>query len=152
VVSIGMFEHVGRRNNGTFMRQVRRCLKEDGLFLLHTVGRNCSECGNDPWIDRYIFRNFMLPSVRQTAAAAEGLFVVEDWHSLGTHYDRTLMAWFANCDARWPQVQARYGQRFYRMWKYYLLSSAGSSRARANQLWQVVLSPRGVSGGYRASR
>jgi cyclopropane-fatty-acyl-phospholipid synthase len=152
VVSIGMFEHVGRRNYTTYMRQVRRCLKGDGLFLLHTIGGNRSVAANDPWIDRYIFPNSMLPSARQITQAAEGLFVLEDWHSFGADYDRTLVAWWSNLQARWPEIEDRYEPRFYRMWKYYLLSCAGSFRARSSQLWQIVLSPRGVAGGYRALR
>jgi cyclopropane-fatty-acyl-phospholipid synthase len=152
IFSLGMFEHVGGKNYPTFMRAVRRCLKDDGLFLLHTIGRNESSIRVDPWIERYIFPNSMLPSARQIAAAAEGLFVLEDWHSFGLHYDKTLLAWFRNFDAHWDDLKSRYDERFYRMWKYYLLASAGAFRARENQLWQVVLSPRGRPGGYRAPR
>lgn len=152
VYSLGMFEHVGYKNYRTFMRVARRCLAPEGLFLLHTIGSNRSVRGIDPWIERYIFPNSMLPSVRQIAAAAEGLFVLEDLHSFGADYDRTLIAWHANFEAAWGDLKERYGQRFYRMWKYYLLSCAGSFRARRNQLWQVVLSPRGVAGGYPAPR
>jgi len=152
ILSIGMFEHVGRKNFRTFMRVVRRCLQDDGLFLLHTIGRNLSTFKNDPWIERYIFPNSMLPSARQICAASEGVFVLEDWHSFGLDYDRTLMAWVANFAARWGEIEDQYDERFRRMWTYYLLSCAGSFRARMNQLWQVVLSPGGVADGYRAPR
>ena len=152
VVSIGMFEHVGCKNYRTFMRKVRSCLPDDGLFLLHTIGgnRSCTSC--DPWISTYIFPNSMLPSARQITSAAEGLFVLEDWHSFGPHYDTTLMHWFENFEAGWDGLKHTYDQRFYRMWKYYLLSCAGSFRARSNQLWQVVLSPKGLPGGFEKAR
>ncbi len=148
VFSLGMFEHVGLRNYGTFMRIVRDCLTPDGLFLLHTIGSNRSVNRVDPWTERYIFPNSMLPSAKQITSTIEGLFVLEDWHSFGTDYDRTLMCWFRNFDEHWSELSADYDRRFYRMWKYFLLSSAGSFRARRNQLWQIVLSPKGVPGGY----
>ncbi|RMG60721.1 MAG: cyclopropane fatty acyl phospholipid synthase [Calditrichaeota bacterium] len=152
VVSIGMFEHVGYKNYRTFMEVVHRCLRPEGLFLLHTIGNNRSVTRTDPWIETYIFPNSMIPSASQIARAAEGLFVLEDWHSFGPHYDRTLMAWFHNFHRRWPEIRDRYGERFYRMWKYFLLSSAGSFRARKNQVWQIVFSPGGVPGGYPSVR
>ncbi|MCA1906075.1 MAG: cyclopropane fatty acyl phospholipid synthase [Desulfarculus sp.] len=152
VVSVGMFEHVGYKNYRTFMRTVVNCLEEDGLLLLHTIGRNDSSVQADPWISTYIFPNGMLPSVRQIAQACEGLLVLEDWHSFGSHYDRTLMAWHHNFQRAWPRLKDRYDERFRRMWSYYLLSCAGAFRARSIQLWQVVLSPRGLEGGYRRWR
>jgi cyclopropane-fatty-acyl-phospholipid synthase len=152
VFSIGMFEHVGFKNYRLFMQVVRRNLRPDGLFLLHTIGGNTTESTIDPWIDRYIFPNAVLPSKRQLCQALEGLFIMEDWHNFGVDYDTTLMAWFQNFDSSWPEISAQYSKRFYRMWKYYLLSCAGSFRARRSQVWQLVLSPAGVSGGYEAPR
>jgi cyclopropane-fatty-acyl-phospholipid synthase len=152
VLSIGMFEHVGVKNYGAFMRTVRRVLADSGLFLLHTIGGNRSETRTDPWTERYIFPNSMLPSVRQIGAAIDGRFVLEDWHSFGPDYDTTLMHWHRNFEEHWPTLRERYDERFHRMWRYFLLSSAGGFRARKNQLWQVVLSPRGVAGGYSAPR
>jgi cyclopropane-fatty-acyl-phospholipid synthase len=148
IVSIGMFEHVGYKNYATFMNVVHRCLSPDGLFLLHTIGSNTSSHSTDPWFNKYIFPNSMLPSARQITSAAEGSFVLEDWHSLGPHYDRTLMAWHANFTRNWDHVKDAYDQRFYRMWSYYLLLSAGAFRARSNQLWQIVFSKNGIKGGY----
>ncbi len=152
VFSIGMFEHVGVRNYRRFFTVVRRILADGGLFLLHTIGGNRSVRSTDPWIHRYIFPNGMLPSVRQVGKATEGLFVLEDWHNFGTDYDRTLMHWYRNFEAAWPRLRERYGDRFYRMWRFYLLSCAASFRARKNQLWQIALSPGGVPGGYVAPR
>ncbi|MBA1145667.1 cyclopropane fatty acyl phospholipid synthase [Ectothiorhodospiraceae bacterium WFHF3C12] len=149
VASVGMFEHVGRKNHQTFMDVAERSLKEDGLFLLHTIGKNRTNTSPDPWIDKYIFPNGDLPSLLQVATASEHLFVTEDFHNFGADYDRTLMAWYANFEAAWPQFRDRYGDRFYRMWRYYLLCCAGAFRARDIQLWQFVYSKKGVSGGYR---
>lgn len=152
IVSIGMFEHVGYKNYRTYMQVVERCLKDGGLFLLHTIGGNKSVVATDPWIDKHIFPNGMLPSIKQISGAVENLFVVEDWHNFGVDYDKTLMAWHANFNAHWPEFKDKYSERFYRMWNYYLLSCAGAFRARKNQLWQIVLSKNGVEGGYNIMR
>lgn len=149
VVSLGMFEHVGYKNYRTYMKTAHRMLKDDGLFLLHTIGGNRSTTTTDPWIDKYIFPNSMLPSIQQISKAVEGLFVVEDWHNFGADYDTTLMAWYENFDKNWDAIKSNYDKRFYRMWKYYLLVCAGTFRSRKNQLWQIVLSKKGVRGGYR---
>jgi cyclopropane-fatty-acyl-phospholipid synthase len=148
VVSIGMFEHVGLKNYRQFMEIAHRCLNEKGIFLLHTIGGLRSILCQDPWVEKYIFPNSLIPSARYITDAIEGLFVMEDWHNFGADYDRTLMAWWGNFEKAWPSLQARYGDRFYRIWRYYLLYCAGSFRARYNQLWQVVLSKGGVPGGY----
>jgi len=152
ILSIGMFEHVGHKNYRTFVHIVRGLLKDKGLFLLQTIGENKPTTRTDPWIERYIFPNSMLPSPRQIGAAIEGVFVLEDWHSFGADYDRTLMQWYRNFHEGWHSLKEDYDERFYRMWKYYLLSSAGAFRSRSNQLWQLLLSPEGVLGGYRTPR
>jgi len=139
-VSVGFCEHVGHRNFGTFLEVVHKNLKSGGLFLLQTIGGNQSCTSTDPWIDKYIFPGGLIPSMAQLSRAAEGLFVIEDLHNFGPDYDKTLMAWWERFEHAWPSLRARYGDRFYRMWKYYLLASAGSFRARALQLWQIVLS------------
>jgi cyclopropane-fatty-acyl-phospholipid synthase len=149
IVSIGMFEHVGFTNYRTFMQVVKRCLKEGGLFLLHTIGSNTSVSTVDPWFAEYIFPNSMLPSARQITEAAEGIFILEDWHSFGPHYDPTLIAWHRNFIDNWHHIQDAYDQRFQRMWVYYLLSCAGSFRARRNQLWQIVFSKNDGKGNTR---
>ncbi|KPQ26190.1 MAG: cyclopropane-fatty-acyl-phospholipid synthase [Halomonas sp. HL-48] len=148
IASIGMFEHVGHKNYRQFMEVASRCLKDDGLFLLHTIGKNLSATPSDPWIDKYIFPNGELPTLGQVVEASEPLFVVEDVHNFGANYDKTLMAWHANFEANWPNFRDRFDDAFYRMWRYYLLSCAGAFRAREIQLWQFVLSKRGVVGGY----
>jgi cyclopropane-fatty-acyl-phospholipid synthase len=152
VVSVGMFEHVGYKNYSTFMTTVHDLLKENGLFLLHTIGSNKSVVASDPWSNKYIFPNSHVPSIKQIGGAIENIFVMEDWHSFGAYYDKTLMAWFENFDSNWNELKSDYDERFYRMWKYYLLSAAGSFRARNVQLWQVVLSKNGIPNGYQAVR
>lgn len=153
IVSVGMFEHVGYKNYKTFFQIANKCLNEDGLFLLHTIGNNKSEDTLDLWSEKYIFPNGMLPSVAQIGKAIENLFVMEDWHNFGTDYDKTLMAWYNNFGKNWEQIKNKYSERFYRMWKYFLLSSAGSFRSRRrNQVWQIVLSKKGVPGGYYSVR
>ncbi|MDP4007455.1 MAG: cyclopropane fatty acyl phospholipid synthase [bacterium] len=148
IVSVGMFEHVGHKNYRTFMKVVHNTLKDDGLFLLHTIGGDHSVGGTDPWIAKYIFPNGMLPSIQQIGKSIEGLFVMEDWHNFGADYDKTLMAWHKNFENNWDMIKSNYDEKFHRMWRYYLLACAGSFRARRTQLWQVVLSKRGVRGGY----
>ena len=149
VVSIGMFEHVGRRNHREFMRVLRRCLADDGLALLHTIGKRRRDTTIDPWIDKYVFPNGDLPSMGQIGDAIDDVLVAEDVHNFGADYDRTLMAWDANFEAAWPRFAAQYGEPFRRQWRYYLLSCVGAFRARDLQLWQWVLSKDGVRGGYR---
>jgi cyclopropane-fatty-acyl-phospholipid synthase len=153
ILSIGMFEHVGPRNYATFMGKMKQLLnREDGLFLLHTIGAN-QECrAINAWTNRYIFPNGHIPSPGQITSAMERDFVLEDWQNFGADYDRTLMCWYRNFDDSWQVLNGHYGDRFYRMWKYFLLSSAGGFRARWNQLWQIVLSPAGVEDVYHAPR
>jgi cyclopropane-fatty-acyl-phospholipid synthase len=152
VVSVGMFEHVGSKNYETFFDVARRCLRPDGLFLLETIGAERSSPSTDPWINKYIFPNGSIPSASQITGVLEGRFVIEDWHNFGPDYDRTLMAWHERFTDHWDMLKGRYDERFYRMWTFYLLSCAGSFRARHNRNWQLVLSPEGVAGSYRSVR
>jgi len=152
VVSIGMFEHVGPKNYRTYMKVVRRCLGDEGLSLLHTIGNHEEGAATEAWIEKYIFPNGYIPSMRQIVEAAEDLFVTEDWHNFGPDYDRTLMAWARNFEADWDALADDYGERFYRMWRYYLYQCAASFRARRNQCWQIVLSPDGAEPRYESVR
>ncbi|KQN64199.1 cyclopropane fatty acyl phospholipid synthase [Serratia sp. Leaf51] len=152
IVSVGMFEHVGPKNYQTYFNVVKRNIKPDGIFLLHTIGSNKTDLSVDPWIDKYIFPNGCLPSIQQIAHTSESLFVMEDWHNIGADYDRTLMAWHERFQIHWPELAERYGDRFHRMFTYYLNACAGAFRARDLQLWQVVFSPEGVDGGLRVPR
>lgn len=151
IVSLGMFEHVGVKNYHTYMRKVHKLLKDDGFFLLHTMGLNHAP-SNDPWVEKYIFPNSMVPSIAQIGKSIERLFIMEDWHNFGPDYDKTLMAWFHNFDRSWPKLKEKYSEQFYRMWKYYLMIFASNFRVRNIQLWQIVLSKNGVPDGYTSIR
>ncbi len=140
VVSVGFCEHIGYKNYHSFFELAHRLLRDEGLFLLQTIGGNRSVTSTDRWIDKYIFPNGMMPSIAQLGKAMEDLWVVEDWHNFGPDYEKTLLAWWGNFDRAWPGLRASYGDRFYRMWKLYLMESAGAFRARKLQLWQIVLS------------
>jgi len=158
IVSIGMFEHVGPKNYRAYMQKVKVLLKEDGLFLLHTIGHSKTTRNLEPWFHKYIFPNGHLPSMSQISVATdrkwfgESLLIEEDMHNFGADYDKTLTAWHDNFEASWPEVKGKYDERFHRMWRYYLLVSAGMFRARYLQLWQIVYSRRGVVGGYESVR
>ncbi len=143
IVSVGMMEAVGYKNFRTYMNAIHSHLADDGIALVHTVGHNLTTKITDPWIDKYIFPNGILPSIQQIGTAIEGLFVMEDWHNFGPDYDRTLMAWNENFQREWPQLKNRYSETFKRMWEFYLLSFAGGFRARSWQLWQIVLTKKG---------
>jgi cyclopropane-fatty-acyl-phospholipid synthase len=144
VVSIGLMEHVGPKNYRGYMELVDRCLAPGGVAFVHTIAGNRARGQMDPWFDKYIFPNSALPSLAQLVTAMEGIFIPEDVHNIGEDYDRTLLAWFERFDAAWPSLRARYDDRFYRMWSFYLLASAGSFRARAQQLFQIVMTRRGT--------
>jgi cyclopropane-fatty-acyl-phospholipid synthase len=143
VVSVGMFEHVGKKNYRTYMHITERLLRPNGLALLHTIGENAASTTFDPWINKYIFPNGELPALQQISAAAENIFVIEDVQNFGPDYDKTLMAWDENFVRAWPRLEHHYDERFYRMWRYYLNVCAGAFRARNLQLWQCVLSKPG---------
>jgi cyclopropane-fatty-acyl-phospholipid synthase len=143
IASVGMLEAVGYKNFRTYMKVVHGALEDDGLFLLHTVGHNRTTFHGDPWIEKYIFPNGMLPSIAQLGASFEDLFVMEDWHNFGPDYEKTLLAWNVRFRAAWPSLRRRYDETFKRMWELYLLGFAGGFRARAWQLWQIVLTKPG---------
>lgn len=149
IVSVGMLEHVGPKNHRHFMQVAAACLEEEGLFLCHTIGDTCSTSCPDPWIERYIFPNSQLPSASQVTRAAEELFVLEDVHNFGADYEPTLLAWEEKFRRSWERFGGQYGERFYRMWRFYLLSCAAAFRVRSIELYQFLFSKGGVPGGYR---
>jgi cyclopropane-fatty-acyl-phospholipid synthase len=153
IVSVGMFEHVGARNYDCFLQLCRSLLTAQGIFLLHTIGINSPDvCEVDPWLNANIFPGGMLPRLASLTQKCDGLFVVEDLHNFGVDYCRTLLAWRANFDRSWPQLQDKYGAKFGRMWKFYLGISAAMFFSRRLHLWQIVLSPTGLKSGYVADR
>lgn len=152
---VGMIEHVGYKNYAGLMSVVHRMLKPDGLFLLHTIGNCETTTVADPWIEKYIFRNSMVPAMEQLAGAAEGKFVIEDWENYGHHYSPTLQAWYERFNANWDRIRAiptsrPFDDRFRRLWNYYLLSSKAAFDVENLLLWQLVMTRRNSGRGvYR---
>ncbi|KPA74708.1 cyclopropane-fatty-acyl-phospholipid syntahse [Leptomonas pyrrhocoris] len=152
IVSVGMFEHVGPKNYSTFFKHMRRLLNDadrDAVFLLHTVGSNITKDSADQWYLKYIFPGGCLPSISRIGKTIENQFVMEDLHNFGYFYGLTLLAWRENFLAHWnnsPESGKTHADVFFRMFYYYLSSSAGAFAARDLQLWQIVLSPHGVPG------
>ena len=145
VISIGIMEHIGYKNHRTYMQVVNRTLAANGIAFIHTIGDNESQTTTNAWTSKYLFPNSVIPSIAQLGKAIEGLFMVEDWHNFGPDYDKTLMAWYQNFENAWPDLSKNYSERFHRLWRFYLLSSAGGFRARQTQLWQIVLTRPGSS-------
>jgi cyclopropane-fatty-acyl-phospholipid synthase len=146
VVSIGMLEHVGWRNHRKLMEVVHRCLHTDGIAVLHTIGSNESQRHGIPFFEKHLFPNAASPSLAQLGKAMENLLVVEDLHNIGPDYRPTLLAWWKNFEAGYSTLdQKKYDERFYRMWRFYLLSAAGAVAARESQLWHLVLTHIGRS-------
>jgi cyclopropane-fatty-acyl-phospholipid synthase len=143
VVSIGLMEHVGPKNHRAYMRLAAQRLAPGGRAFIHTIGGSRPRTHIDPWFDKYIFPNAAIPTLGQLATAMEEILVPEDVQNIGPHYDRTLMAWWANFDAAWPRLRGKYGETFYRMWKFYLLISAAYFRTREHNLYQIVATPAG---------
>jgi cyclopropane-fatty-acyl-phospholipid synthase len=111
--------------------------------LLHTIGVNGPKAprNNDPWIEKYIFPNSRLPTKQQITDAREGLFKLAGEQSIGVHYVPTLRAWRANFEEHWPTLKLTRDDGFFRMWEFYLQSSAAGFRAETNGVWQLLLTP-----------
>jgi cyclopropane-fatty-acyl-phospholipid synthase len=144
VVSVGMLEHVGPKNYRKYMRKVFETLRPGGVFVCQSIAANFSSLYPDPWVARYIFPNSMIPSAAQVSKATEKLLVLEDVQNLGGDYEKTLKAWESNFRRSWHRFASRYGETFYRMWRFYLLGCAGAFRARGLQLFQFVFSKGGI--------
>lgn len=149
VVSVGTFEHIGIKNYKAFFKKVFALLKNDGFLLLHTIGSARTTTSTDEWIDTYIFPGGQLPSTTQIVESIDEPYVIEDWHNFGENYSRTLHAWHNNLSQFWKDK----ADKNFRMWEYYLLSCAGNFEARSSvQLWQIVVSKKGIKGGYKSIR
>jgi len=149
VVIIGMIEHVGYKNYRKLVNIVHRAIKDDGMFLLHTIGNSSRTTVGDPWMEKYIFRNSMLPAMSQLADAFEGVFVVQDWENYGHYYAPTLAAWQNNFETNWPQIEAietehRFDEKFRRMFNYYFLSCKAGFETDHINLWQIVMTKEGL--------
>ncbi|MGI9424586.1 MAG: cyclopropane fatty acyl phospholipid synthase [Hyphomicrobiaceae bacterium] len=161
VVSVGMVEHVGSHNYRDLMDIVAKSMRDQGLFLLHTIGSDISITSGDPWLSRYIFPGGVLPSIRQLSEAAEGFLILQDVQNIGTHYTKTLLSWHERFDdysghgkdtGKLPLIWESHDV-FYRMWRYYLLLCAASFHVGHNQVYQIVFAKRHLPSGYdRAHR
>jgi cyclopropane-fatty-acyl-phospholipid synthase len=145
VVSVGLMEHVGPKNYRAYMQLAARCLTPGGIIFIHTIGGQEPRAQIDPWYHKYIFPNAVIPTLGQLTSAMDKILVTEDVHNIGPHYDRTLMAWWENFERAWPALRARYGDPFYRMWRFYLMTSAAQFRARALNLFQIAATPTGTA-------
>ncbi len=152
VVSVGMAEHIGTKNLPSYFAKVSEVMKDDGIFLLHTIGNNKSVRTTEPWIGKYIFPGSVLPSLAQLARVVEDSFVVEDVHNFGPDYEKTLLAWHKNFKKAWLTIKDGYDERFKRMWEYYLLTCAAAFKARGIQLYQIVLTKQGETPHYEPVR
>jgi cyclopropane-fatty-acyl-phospholipid synthase len=149
VLICGMLEHVGYKNYRRMMTIVHQVMKDDGRFLLHTIGNSQNTAIVDPWIEKYIFRNSMAPSIEQLARAFEGLLVVQDWENYGLYYAPTLAAWQKNFEDHWDEIAAidserPFDERFRRMFNYYFLSCKAAFETEHIFLWHVVLTKKGL--------
>jgi cyclopropane-fatty-acyl-phospholipid synthase len=152
VLICGMIEHVGYKNYRGIMKVIDRVLKDDGRFLLHTIGNCKNTTVVDPWIEKYIFRNSMVPSMAQLVKAFEGLFVLQDWENYGHYYAPTLAAWQKNFEANWQKIKAldtakKFDEKFRRMFNYYFLSCKAGFETEHINLWHLVLTKEGKGTG-----
>ncbi|NIL93344.1 MAG: cyclopropane fatty acyl phospholipid synthase [Woeseiaceae bacterium] len=148
ILICGMLEHVGYKNYRSLMQVVSHMLDDDGLFLLHTIGNSDETLIADRWIEKYIFRNSMAPSLPQLAAALQGPFTVHAWENYGHYYSSTLQAWYDKFEKNWDNIAAleskhAFDEKFRRMWRYYLLSSKAMFDVENLLLWQIVMSKAG---------
>jgi len=141
IVSVGMFEHVGRPNYQAFFDQMARLLKPDGIAVLHSIGRAEGPSFTQPWIAKYIFPGGYIPSLSEVLPYVEqaGL-VVDDIEILRLHYAETLRCWRERFAARREEIVALYDERFARMWEFYLSISELAFRYRGHMVFQMQLS------------
>jgi cyclopropane-fatty-acyl-phospholipid synthase len=143
IVSVGMFEHVGANHYDEFFTKVRRLLKDDGVMLLHSIGRNSVPGVTNAWIRKYIFPGGYIPSLSEVLPAIEraGLYVT-DIEILRLHYAETLKAWRERFMARRDEARKLYDERFCRMWEFYLAGAETSFRVDAHMVMQIQIAKR----------
>ncbi|MDB5641405.1 MAG: SAM-dependent methyltransferase, partial [Hyphomicrobiales bacterium] len=143
IVSVGMFEHVGIAWYDTFFRKLASTLNDDGVALLHTIGRPDTPCATNPFIAKYIFPGGHLPSLSEIMPAIEraGL-IVTDIEVLRLHYAETLKAWRERFQAKRAEIAALYDERFCRMWEFYLVGSEATFRLGQGVVFQIQMTKR----------
>ena len=141
IVSIGMFEHVGIPNYDRFWREVFQKLSDDGIGLIHTIGRVTPPGGTSPWINKYIFPGGYIPAMSEVMENVEkNDLYVTDVEVLRLHYAKTLNKWYENFRKNKRQIEKIYDEKFYRMWKYYLLAAEISFRYYQHVVFQFQVS------------
>jgi len=142
-VSVGMLEHVGLANFRALGALIKRCLKPDGLGLIHSIGRSHPQ-RMDPWIVKHIFPGGHVPSLSEMMSVFEPQrFSVIDVENLRLHYSRTCATWLQNFEAVADTVAEMYDEEFVRMWRLYLAGSSAAFQSGTLQLYQVLFAPRG---------
>jgi cyclopropane-fatty-acyl-phospholipid synthase len=143
IVSVGMFEHVGRPNYQTYFDQVARLLKDDGVAVIHSIGRADGPAFNQPWVEKYIFPGGYIPALSEVLPCVEraGL-IVADIEILRLHYAETLRCWRERFTAQRAEIARMYDERFCRMWEYYLSISELAFRYRGHMVFQLQLTKR----------
>jgi len=141
IVSVGMFEHVGKPNYGRFFKCIREHLDDDGVAMLHTIGRSSPPRYPNPWLRRYIFPGGYIPALSEVMKPLErsGLLMA-DVEVLRLHYAETLAEWYRRFQVHRDQVKALHGERFCRMWEFYLAACEGTFRWRDLLVFQLQLS------------
>ncbi len=121
IVSVGMFEHVGKPYFNTYFKNIKKLLRNNGNALIHTIGRSGPPGMTNPWIQKHIFPGGYIPALSEMTSSIENsLMIITDVEILRNHYARTLAAWSARFSAQSADVKAKYGEYFYRLWEFYL--------------------------------
>ncbi|ODM89429.1 Cyclopropane-fatty-acyl-phospholipid synthase [Orchesella cincta] len=153
IVSIECLFHLGRHNHNKFFKIMNKCLKDDGILLLQVIGTNHKNMlQSDPFTHKYTFPNTYLPYYRELTKETEGLFIIEDWHSLGLDFAKTWDAWQERFQHNWETIKEQYDERFYKLWNYNISYASAAFKSRKVQLWQIVFSKDGLKREYRAAR
>jgi cyclopropane-fatty-acyl-phospholipid synthase len=143
IISVGMFEHVGVGHYDTYFRQCAKLLDQDGVFMLHTIGRSGTPSITNAWIAKYIFPGGYIPALSEILPAIQrARLVVTDVEILQYHYAETLKAWRERILAHREEVERLYDARFVRMWEFYLASSEMAFRESDMVVFQIQMAKR----------
>ena len=141
IVSVGMFEHVGVRYFGTYLKKIHDILKDNGVFLLHTIGQRGKPTATSPWIRKYIFPGGYIPSLSEIMKETQKLNInIADIEILRLHYAHTLSHWYKNVMENRDKIIKMFDMRFFRMWEFYLLASKYSFVNMGNVVFQIQIS------------
>ena len=140
IVSVGMFEHVGIKYFREYLKKTYKLLKENGVFLLHTIGQRGIPTATSPWIRKYIFPGGYIPSLSDIVNETQKLNInITDIEILRLHYAHTLTHWYKNIQTNKDKIINMFDKRFYRMWEFYLLASKYSFVNMGNVVFQIQI-------------